>query len=152
MKMRTIGLMVLTALVTGLLALASGATAQERPRAPRWEPAGDTVVSVEGDADYGFTIHHYDGTVLSPPTLSETTAECSGVRHRGRAGPPARWRSETWFRDLASLQGRDRLGDGTTPGGPARDGEPGTVSRRAARLSRRRPRRPGSARPARGRR
>lgn len=103
MRMRTITLMVVAGLVTGLLALAGGAAAHERPRAPRWEPAGDTVVSVEGDADYGFTIHHYDGTVLSPPTLSETTAEC-GEYDTEVARTACQVEAETWFRDLATLQ------------------------------------------------
>ena len=103
MRMRTIGLLVLTGLVTGLLALAGGATAQERPRAPRWEPAGDTIVAVEGDADYGFTIHHHDGTVLSLPTLSETTAEC-GEYDTEVARTACQVEVETWFRDLADLQ------------------------------------------------
>ena len=103
MRMRTIGLMVATGLVTALLALAGGAAAQERPGAPRWEPAGDTIVAVEGDADLGFTIHHYDGTVLSPPTLSETTAECGGYDTEV-ARTACQVEAETWFRDLADVQ------------------------------------------------
>jgi hypothetical protein len=103
MRMRTIGLMVVTGLVAGLLALAGGAAAQDRPRAPRWEPAGDTIVAVEGDAELGFTIHHYDGTVLSPPTLSETTAECTEY-DTAVEQTACQVEVETWFRDLASLQ------------------------------------------------
>ncbi|HWJ08050.1 MAG TPA: hypothetical protein VNS46_01660 [Nocardioides sp.] len=103
MRMRTIGLMVVTGMVTGLLALGGGASADDRPRAPRWEPAGDTIVAVEGDAELGFTIHHYDGTVLSPPTLSETTAECAEY-DTVVAQTACQVEAETWFRDLADLQ------------------------------------------------
>lgn len=103
MKLRTFGLLALTLLVTGLLALAGGATAQDLPRAPRWQPADDTIVAVEGDADNGFTIHHYDGTSLSPPTLSETTAEC-GEYDTEVAVTACQVEVETWFRDLADLQ------------------------------------------------
>jgi hypothetical protein len=103
MKLRTFGLLAVTVLVTGLLALADGASAQDGPRAPRWQPSGDTIVAVEGDADNGFTIHHYDGTSLSPPTLSETTAEC-GEYDTDVAVTACQVEVETWFRDLADLQ------------------------------------------------
>lgn len=89
-------------LVSGLLATA-GATASDGPRAPRWEPPADTIVKVEGDADNGFTVHHHDGTTLSPPTLSETIAECEEYDTEV-AVTACRVEVATWFRDLADLQ------------------------------------------------
>lgn len=86
----------------GLLATA-GAAPGDGPRAPRWKPPADTIVKVEGDADNGFTIHHHDGTTLSPPTLSETTAEC-GEYDTEVAVTACQVEVETWFRDLADLQ------------------------------------------------
>lgn len=104
-RARTIGVLVL--LVVGLvlagLAGGSGAAADERPRAPRWEPPGDTVVAVDGDADLGFTIHTYDGTALSPPTLSESTAECGEYDTEVQV-VACQVEVETWYRDLATLQ------------------------------------------------
>jgi hypothetical protein len=37
---------------------------------------GSTIVAVEGDARYGFSVTRLDGSVEHPPTLSEATAEC----------------------------------------------------------------------------
>jgi hypothetical protein len=42
--------------------------------APPWP--GSTIVAVEGDARYGFSVTRLDGSVEHPPTLSEATAEC----------------------------------------------------------------------------
>ncbi|MSZ75653.1 MAG: hypothetical protein F2667_00930 [Actinobacteria bacterium] len=66
-------------------------------------PAGDTIVRVEGDAANGFSIFHYDGTALYPPTDSEAAAECSEydtMKQRVRCRTEVR----TWYRDLADLQ------------------------------------------------
>lgn len=68
-----------------------------------WRPPGDTIVRVRGNAEYGFTIRHYDGTVLHPPTDSEALAECRGydtVRARVRCRAEVR----TWYADLAELK------------------------------------------------
>lgn len=94
---------VVAGLVAGLLAGPGDAATALRERGPRWQPPGDTIVAVEGDADNGFTIHQYDGTALSPPTLSETTAECSEYDTEVQA-VACQVEVETWFRDLADLQ------------------------------------------------
>ncbi len=99
-----------------------GAAADGRPRAPRWEPPPDTIVAVEGDADLGFTLHHYDGSTLSPPTLSETTAECAEYDSALRVAT-CRTEAETWYRDLATLQvalAWARYDAATPPGRPRR--------------------------------
>lgn len=105
MRIRTIGVLAVTMIgvLAGVLAPGGGASADESPRAPRWTPAPDTIVAVEGDADNGFSIHHHDGTVLSPPTLSETTAECSEYDSEVQV-VACQVEAETWFRDLADLQ------------------------------------------------
>jgi hypothetical protein len=108
MGSRTIGAagalaVVTVGLVAGLLAGPGDATSGERERGPRWRPAADTIVAVEGDADNGFTIHHFDGTTLSPPTLSETTAECGEYDTEVQV-VACQVETETWFRDLADLQ------------------------------------------------
>lgn len=95
--------LVVVGLVAGLLAGPGGAATGERERGPRWQPPGDTIVAVEGDADNGFTLHHHDGTTLSPPTLSETTAECSEYDTEVQV-VACQVEVETWFRDLADLQ------------------------------------------------
>lgn len=41
-----------------------------------WTPPGDTITKITGTRSIGFTITHYDGTVLHPPTDSEAIAEC----------------------------------------------------------------------------
>lgn len=102
MKIRALCLLLL-ALLAATLAGAGGAAAGEQPRAPRWEPAPDTIVAVDGSARLGFTIHRYDGSTLSPPTLSETTAECGEYDTPVRVAT-CRTEAETWFRDLADLQ------------------------------------------------
>jgi hypothetical protein len=68
-----------------------------------WVPPDDTIVDIEGDAANGFTIHHYDGSALSPPTDSEARAECSEYARRVDR---VRCRVEvrTWYRDLAATQ------------------------------------------------
>ncbi len=104
MSLKRSGVLVLMLLgvLAGVLA-PGGASADDGPRAPRWRPAPDTIVAVEGDADNGFTIHHHDGTALSPPTLSETTAECTeyDTEVQEVSGPVE---AAPWFRALADLQ------------------------------------------------
>ncbi|GAA4119207.1 hypothetical protein GCM10022215_21470 [Nocardioides fonticola] len=80
----------------------AGAASPHAAVAP-YEPAPDTVVAVEGDAANGFTIHHYDGTTLFPPTDSEANAECGEYDTKVER---VRCRTEvrTWYRDLAVLQ------------------------------------------------
>lgn len=70
---------------------------------PVAEPAPDTVVRVDGDAENGFAIHHYDGTSLHPPTLSESMAEC-GEYDTDVQVAVCEAETRTWFRDLAVLQ------------------------------------------------
>lgn len=105
MRLRTIGVLalVLVGVLAGVLAPGGGASADDGARAPGWRPAPDTIVAVEGGADNGFSIHHYDGTVLSPPTLSETTAECTEYDTEVQT-VACQVEVETWFRDLADLQ------------------------------------------------
>ncbi len=68
---------VVIAAVTGLL-LAGGTAYAGNGAAPR----GDTITNVSGDRHGGFTIRHYNGRVLHPPTLSEATTECSEYHRR----------------------------------------------------------------------
>lgn len=108
MGLKTIGVtgslaVVTVGLLASILAGPGEAANGERERGPRWNPAGDTIVAVEGDADNGFTIHHHDGTTLSPPTLSETTAECSEYDTEVQV-VACTVEVETWFRDLVALQ------------------------------------------------
>lgn len=102
MKIRALCLLLL-ALLAAALAGTSGPAAGERPRTPAWEPAPTTIVAVEGDAELGFTIHRYDGSTLSPPTLSETTAECTEYDTAVQVAV-CEAEARTWFRDLADLQ------------------------------------------------
>lgn len=68
-----------------------------------WVPPDDTIVRVRGTSDSGFTVHHYDGTVLYLPTLSEATAECGEYHRRVRR---VRCSAEvtTWYRDLGATR------------------------------------------------
>lgn len=106
---RLAGLVLAAGLLGGAgagVALAAPALAQapqEQAPARVYTPAPDTIVAVEGDAGNGFGIHHYDGTVLYPPTGSEARAECNeydSVWARTRCRTEVR----TWYRDLAALQ------------------------------------------------
>ena len=126
MKIRALCLLLLALLAASLtasLGATDGAAARGRPPAPRWEPPPDTIVAVDGDADLGFTIHRYDGSTLSPPTLSETTAECTEHDTAVRVAV-CQTEAETWFRDLADLQAAlawaryDAARPGTPPTGP----------------------------------
>ena len=66
-------------------------------------PAPGTVTDVSGDMDHGFTIEHYDGTSLYPPTDSEALAEC-GEYDRRVERVRCRTQVRTWYRDLAVTQ------------------------------------------------
>jgi hypothetical protein len=66
-------------------------------------PPDDTIVEITGDKQDGFTITHYDGSSISPPTDSEARAECSEYDTEvGRV----RCRTEVrvWYRDLAQTK------------------------------------------------
>lgn len=71
--------------------------------APTWVPPHDTIVKVTGNADDGFGIHHYDGSVLYPPTDSEARAECLEYDAR-RDRVRCRTEVRTWYADLADLK------------------------------------------------
>ena len=80
------------------------ATGGDRPEpSPRWIPPHDTIVKVTGTAADGFSIHHYDGSVLYPPTDSEARAEC--LEHDRRLDQ-VRCRTEvrTWYADLEDMK------------------------------------------------
>lgn len=83
----------------GVAAADTGAGREGRLR----PPPGDTIVGVEGDAANGFTVHHYDGHTLSPPTWSEARAEC-GEYHSTIDRIRCRVEVRTWYRDLADLR------------------------------------------------
>lgn len=92
-------------LVVGLVAgLAVGITTSSSadPRG-RWVPPPKTVVAVAGDKDNGFTIHHYDGTSLHPPTKSEAFTECGEYDTRVQV---VRCRTEVrvWYRELGKMK------------------------------------------------
>lgn len=73
-------------------------------RAPEgWQPPPKTIVAVHGNKADGFSIHHYDGTWLFPPTDSEAAAECSAYDTRVRR---VRCHTEVdiWYRDLGRLR------------------------------------------------
>lgn len=134
MKTRALCLLLLALLGASLgasVGATGGAAARERPAAPRWEPPPDTIVAVDGDADLGFTIHRYDGSTLSPPTRSETTAECTEHDTPVRVAA-CQAEADTWFRDLADLQAAlawarydaAHTPPGRSPGRPAPPREP----------------------------
>lgn len=57
--------------------LAASAGDGPRPASPRADDLpGETIVAVEGDAAFGFTVRRLDGSTEHPPTLSESVAEC----------------------------------------------------------------------------
>ncbi|MDT9593958.1 hypothetical protein RDV89_12825 [Nocardioides zeae] len=101
-----LGAVTALAVVGGAVALSGSAGAAEAPgAAPNrgWVPPGDTIVEVTGDAGNGFGIHHYDGSALFPPTLSESTAECTEYDTEVQVAVCIA-EVETWYRDLADLQ------------------------------------------------
>jgi hypothetical protein len=97
---------VLTAAVALVAASVGTAMAVGDERAEpgqRWIPPHDTIVKVAGTPEDGFAIHHYDGSVLYPPTDSEARAECleydtkvSRVRCRTEIA--------TWYADLEDMK------------------------------------------------
>lgn len=90
------------ALVAGSVGTALAGGAASGPSG-RWIPPHDTIVQVTGDAADGFAIHHYDGSVLYPPTDSEARAECLEYDTRIER---VRCRTEvrTWHADLADMK------------------------------------------------
>ena len=68
-----------------------------------YQPTDDTIVDITGDKLHGFTIKHYDGTELSPPTDSEARAEC---REYDTELDRTRCRVQTrvWYRDLGQTK------------------------------------------------
>jgi hypothetical protein len=64
----------LLAAVAGLVPLVAVPSAGPSPAPPL---PGHTIVAVEGDAENGFGITRLDGSTEHPPTLSESTAECT---------------------------------------------------------------------------
>ncbi|MCW2795520.1 hypothetical protein [Nocardioides sp.] len=73
------------------------------PHSATYIPPDDTIVDITGDPSNGFTIEHYDGTSISPPTDSEARAECSEYDTRVAR---VRCRSEVrvWYRDLGQFE------------------------------------------------
>ena len=86
-----------------LLTLGVGSAVAQTDHTSTWVPPHDTIVRVTGDAEKGFGIHHYDGTAVYPPTVSEARAEC--LEHDRRVDR-VRCRTEvaTWYADLADLK------------------------------------------------
>lgn len=101
--MKTISRVVLglaaTLPVAGLGSLSLVAASAVAPSAP----AGDTIVKITGDQADGFTIHHYDGSTLYPPTDSEARAECSEYDAEV-ARVRCRTEVRTHYRDLAATK------------------------------------------------
>lgn len=99
-------LLIIGASCSLLLGITLGAGHAET-RAPgpaaAWVPPAKTVVAVEGNKADGFSIHHYDGTVLFPPTDSEARAEC-GEYHRRVKRVRCRTEVRIWYRDLGRLK------------------------------------------------
>ncbi|MBZ5734448.1 hypothetical protein K8Z61_08055 [Nocardioides sp. TRM66260-LWL] len=95
------------ALVAGLPGDAAARTGQAvqtiAPTARVVGPAGSTIERVGGDAENGFDIHYYDGTVTYPPTTSEAVAECLEYdTYPGRVKCKAQ--VLTWYRDLGEMK------------------------------------------------
>jgi hypothetical protein len=95
--------LLLTAVLGGLLAAAGLASAASEGPDDRRAPARPVIVEVEGDKANGFTLVYADGSSISPPTDSESMAECSEYDRRIDR---VRCRVEvrTWYRDLGDLQ------------------------------------------------
>ena len=105
--LRRLAAFVLTLLALGGLTLGglSGAASADPTGsllAP-YEPPGDTIVLVQGDAANGFEIKHYDGTWLFPPTDSETMAECEEYDREIRQ-LRCKVSNRTWFRALEGFK------------------------------------------------
>lgn len=90
-----------TTIVAGVVGLVSvGGVAVA---CPTWTPPDDTITRITGSASNGFTIEHYDGSVLYPPTRSEAVAECSEYDTRLKR---VRCRAEvrTWYAALGDTK------------------------------------------------
>ncbi|MDN5895448.1 MAG: hypothetical protein L0H93_15665 [Nocardioides sp.] len=96
----TISLMIalVAALVAGLSVTSSQADTHQR-----WTPPPKTIVAVEGNKANGFTIHHYDGSTLFPPTGSEAFAECGAYDDRIKV-VRCRTEARVWYRELGKLK------------------------------------------------
>ena len=92
-------MLLLPAILGGVLAGAALTTADAATRAP----ARPIIVDVEGDKSNGFTLHYTDGSSISPPTDSESAAEC-GEYDTQLARVRCRVEVRTWYRDLGDLQ------------------------------------------------
>lgn len=114
----------LAGLALGAAAVAGVAHADTESRAPG---RGDRpiIVAVDGDPANGFTLTYADGATLSPPTDSESIAECSEYDRR-LDRVRCRVEVRTWYRDLGDL--RDSLAYVR-----AHEGDAGLTGSRAAR-------------------
>ena len=90
--------------VAVLLVLAGGAA----NAGSGWTPPDDTITRVSGNRDDGFTVEHYDGSVLYPPTLSEAIAECGEYATR-LDRVRCRVEVRTWYRALGDTKRAIRL-------------------------------------------
>ncbi|WP_370248880.1 hypothetical protein [Nocardioides sp.] len=93
------GLALGAGLVAGVAHAATDTQAPGRGERP-------VIVAVEGDPANGFTLTYADGATLSPPTDSESVAECSEYDRR-LDRVRCRVEVRTWYRDLGDL--RDSL-------------------------------------------
>lgn len=100
------GIVAVVALLAGVLGavlaavLAAGAADAGDPT---WTPRGDTIVKVTGDPSNGYSIYHFDGSELFPPTSSEAAAECleyDAYADRVRCRTQVR----QWYLDLAAMK------------------------------------------------
>jgi hypothetical protein len=94
--------LVVLVLAAVFFALPAGAASRS------WTPPPDTITRIEGNKADGFTVHHYDGTSISPPTDSEARAECSEYDRRVQR---VRCRTEVrvWYDALGDTQRALRL-------------------------------------------
>ncbi|MEZ0578182.1 hypothetical protein [Nocardioides sp. MH1] len=80
---RLLLLALVPALLAGSGAVAWASSPHATPHDPEpYVPPARTIVQVDGDAANGFSIKHYDGSWTSPPTDSETIAECNEYDRR----------------------------------------------------------------------
>lgn len=95
-------LLLLTAVLVTALGAWSGAAAATSDRAPA-RGERPIIVEVQGDKANGFTIVYADGSSISPPTDSESVAEC-GEYDKRIDRVRCRVEVRTWYRDLGDLQ------------------------------------------------
>jgi hypothetical protein len=91
---------VLLALLGGLLSVAAWSASAMVATGATDRPV---IVEVEGDKANGFTLVYADGSTISPPTDSESVAEC-GEYDRRIDRVRCRVEVRTWYRDLGDLQ------------------------------------------------